>query len=121
MSECARRVYSGGPWEMEVAYCRAIVRAGWACVSGTCAIGDDGRVIAPGNPYEQALACLSKIRRALEELGIPLANVVRTRIYVTRIEDWKHIARAHHEYFAHHPPVTTMVQVARLIDPELLV
>ena len=116
-----RRVFTGAPWEAKVGYCRAIERSGWVLVSGTVAVDSQGRVLTPGNAYRQALACFGTIERALTELGVPIDAVVRTRMYVTNMDDWMEIGRAHAEFFAAHPPVTTMVQVSRLIDPDLVV
>jgi len=121
MSEATRRVFSGAPWEAKVGYCRAIEREGWVMLSGTAAVDPHGRVIAPGNAYQQSVACLEKIRDALKELSVPLGCVMRTRMYVKNIDDWSEVGRAHAEFFATHPPATTMIEVSRLIDPELLV
>ena len=116
-----RRVFTGAPWEGKVGYCRAIERSGWVLVSGTVAVDVAGRVIAPRNAYQQAVACFDIIRSALAELSVTLDCVMRTRMFVTNIDDWSEIGRAHAECFSEFPPVTSMVQVARLIDPELVV
>lgn len=116
-----QRVFSGAPWEAKVGYCRA-VRAGDAIhVTGTAPVAEGGGVHAPGDGYEQARRCFEIIAGSLEELGVGLDAVVRTRMYVTDISRWEEFGRAHHEFFADHPPATTMVEVSALIDPEMLI
>ncbi len=115
------RVFSGAPWEERVAYCRALRVGERVFVTGTASVADDGSVHAPGDPYEQTRRCLEIIRRALAELGVGMDKVVRTRMFVTDIERWQDIGRAHGEVFGDFPPTTTMVEVRRLIDPDLLV
>jgi isochorismate pyruvate lyase len=90
-------------------------------VSGTAPVGADGSVVAPGDGYAQALRCLEIVRKALEELGGGLSDVVRTRMFVTDIARWEEFGRAHREVFAAHPPATAMVQVSALIDPAMLI
>jgi len=104
-----------------VGYCRAVRRGSHVAVSGTAPIGADGRVVAPGDGYAQAARCLEIMGTALVELGAGLADVVRTRMFVTEISRWEEFARAHREAFGAHPPATTMVQVGALIDPEMLI
>jgi enamine deaminase RidA (YjgF/YER057c/UK114 family) len=89
-------------------------------VSGTAAVGDDGNVAFPGDPYHQARRCLEIILSALKELGASPDHVVRTRIYAREPEHWPEIGRAHGEIFAHIQPATTMV-FTRFIDPQMLV
>lgn len=90
-------------------------------VSGTAPVGTDGRVVAPGDGYAQAVRCLEIVENALAELGAGLADVVRTRMFVTEVSRWEEFARAHREAFGAHPPATTMVQVGALIDPAMLI
>ncbi len=116
-----RRVASGTPWEDAVGYCRALRVGRFVFVSGTTATGPDGSVEGEGDPYRQAFRALTNLKSALGRLGASLRDVVRTRMYVTRIEDWKEIGRAHREFFGAHPPVTTMVEISRLIDPAMRV
>lgn len=116
-----QRVSSGAPWETKVGYCRALRVGAFAWVTGTAPVAEDGRVHAPGDAYEQARRCFEIIGRALGGLGLDLSAVVRTRMFVTDIGRWEEIGRAHREAFAGHPPTTTMVEVSRLIDPEMLV
>lgn len=90
-------------------------------VSGTAAVGPDGVIVAPGDMYAQTKRCIEIIGAALDELGAGLADVRRTRVFVTDISRWEEVARAHREVFGEHPPAATMVEVTRLIDPAMLV
>jgi enamine deaminase RidA (YjgF/YER057c/UK114 family) len=116
-----RRTYSKAPWESQVGYCRAIRAGELIFVTGTAPVADDGGVFAPGDAYAQARRCLELIRWALHGLGADIADVVRTRMFVTDISRWAEYGRAHAEYFAAHPPATTMVEVKSLIRPEMLI
>lgn len=116
-----RRVSSGAPWETIVGYCRAVRVGNVIHVAGTTAVGPEGNVLAPGDAGEQTRIILRKVESALQELGASLADVVRTRMYVTDIARWEDIGRAHGEFFASVRPAATMVEVSRLIDPDMLV
>lgn len=116
-----KNIRSGAPWESEVGYCRAVRVGPHIVVSGTAPVGEDGRVVGVGDAYAQAKRCIEIIAAALEEAGASLDNVVRTRMFVTDIECWSDVARAHREAFGKVMPATTMVQVSRLIDPAMLV
>ena len=117
-----RQLYSSGTsWEPVVGYSRAVRVDGRIWVSGTTSTGSDGAIVGKGDPYAQAKQAIANIERALAAAGAVLADVVRTRIFVTDIAHWREIGRAHGEAFANIRPATTMVEVARLIDPELLV
>jgi len=116
-----QRTYSGAPWEGKVGYCRAL-RVGPAIyVTGTAPVGEDGRCFAPGDAYAQTKRCFEIIQKALEDLEADMRCVVRTRMYVTDISRWEEFGRAHREFFADHPPATTMVEVKSLIDSEMLI
>ncbi len=114
-------VSSGAPWEPIVGYSRAVRVGAQIFVSGTTAVDADGRVMGQGDAYTQAKRCFAIIADALEQAGSNLEAVVRTRMYVTRISDWEGVGRAHGEVFATVRPATTLIEVSRLIDPEMLV
>jgi enamine deaminase RidA (YjgF/YER057c/UK114 family) len=114
------RISSGAPWEDVVGYSRAVRKGNQIWVSGTAAM-KDGLVVGIGDPYRQAVMCLRIIKTAIEAAGGKMSDVVRTRIYVVKIRDWEQIARAHFEFFGSIRPATTMVQVSKLIDPNMLV
>ena len=114
------RLGSGTPWEGIVGYSRVVVRGDAAWVSGTTSVVD-GAVAHPGDPGAQTRQALTAIRESLERAGFTLADVVRTRMYVTDISGWEEIGRAHGEFFGDVRPATSMVQVAALIDPVMLV
>ncbi len=117
-----RQLYSSGTsWEPVVGYSRAVRVDGRIWVSGTTSTGSDGAIVGKGDPYAQAKQAIANIERALAASGAVLADVVRTRIFVTDIAHWQEIGRAHGEAFADIRPATTMVEVSRLIDPDLLV
>ena len=116
-----QRVFSGAPWEARVGYCRALRAGDRIFVTGTAPVAEGGGVHAPGDAYAQARRCFQIIEEALAGLGATLADVTRTRMFVTDIDRWEDFGRAHAEAFGDHPPTTTMVQVSRLIDPDMLI
>jgi enamine deaminase RidA (YjgF/YER057c/UK114 family) len=113
-------VPSGTIWEDKIGYSRAVRIGRLIEVSGTSAIDRD-RIVAPGDPYQQTRFIIQKIEKALDDAGASLEDVIRTRIYVTNIKDWEAVGKAHGEFFRKIKPVTTMVEVKSLIDPNFVV
>jgi len=113
-------ISSGTIWENKIGYSRAVRIGNLIEVSGTAAVDRD-RIIAPGDSYQQTRFIIQKIERAIEEAGGSLTDVIRTRIYVTNIKDWDAVGRAHGEFFRDIKPVTSMVEVKSLIDPNIVV
>jgi len=122
MTEFRRsNLQSGAPWEAEVGYSRAVRVGRFIAVSGSAAIDNKGRLVGEGDMYVQARQCIEVIGTALERAGGRLSDVVRTRIFVTDIERWADVGRAHREAFGNVMPATSMVEVSRLIDARMLV
>ncbi len=111
---------SGAPWENRVGYSRAVKVGNVIEISGTTAVDGD-KVVGKGNLYDQAFFIFQKIGKVLAEAGSSLDDVVRTRMYVTNIADWEEAGKAHAHFFKNIKPATTMIEVSKLIDKELLI
>ncbi len=116
-----KNISSHSPWEKEVGYSRAVRVGSFIFVAGTTASDENGKVVGADDSYTQTVYCIKKIRTALLSAGSDLSHVVRTRMFVTNIRDWKEIARAHSEFFREIKPAATLIQVSRLMIKKMLI
>jgi len=116
-----QNVSSGTKWEAIGGYSRAVRIGNWVAVAGTTASDENSQVVHVGDPYGQATYIFRKIERALKEVGASLNDVIRTRMYVVNMEHWQEVVRAHGEIFGQIRPVSTLVEISALVDPDHLV
>jgi enamine deaminase RidA (YjgF/YER057c/UK114 family) len=121
MTSKRQHVFTGSPYEEKIGVCRAVRDGRFIAVTGTAPLGEDGNTVGKGDAAAQARRCLEIIEAALNELGSGLSDVIRTRIFLTRIEDWQAVAEIHGELFRDVHPATTVVQVTAFMDPEWLI
>lgn len=116
-----QNISTGSPYEPIIGISRAVRIGNIIAIAGTAPLGPDGKTVGVGDPAVQARRCFEICQLALEKLGASLGNVIRTRILLTRIEDWESVAQVHGEFFRDIRPVNTIMQVTRFIDPEWLI
>jgi enamine deaminase RidA (YjgF/YER057c/UK114 family) len=115
------RISSSAPWEPIFGYSRAVKAGGWLAVSGTTSFDENGRILGRNQMYTQARRAIANIAAALEQAGMTLADVVRTRAFITDMQRFPEVARAHLEAFGDNPPASTVVEIRRLVNPDMMI
>jgi len=116
-----QNISTGSKWEPLIGYSRAVKVGNMIFVSGTTGMGEDGKLVGPGDPYKQTVQAFKVVEKALARAGASLKDVVRTRLYVTDISKWEAYGRAHGELFGEIRPATAMIQISKLIEPDMVV
>ena len=116
-----KRAFTNAPWEKKVGYCRALKAGPHIFITGTAPVAKDGSVFAPGDAYQQTKRCFEIIKENLAKFNANFSHVVRTRMFVTNISRWEEYGRAHQEAFADFPPTTSMLEIQKLIHPDMLI
>ena len=114
-------ISTGSKWEPILGYSRAVKVGNYVHVSGTTGGGADGKIVGVGDPYAQTVQAIKNLQAGLERAGADLENVVRTRLFVTKISEWEKFGKAHGEFFGEVRPAMTIVEVSKLIDPDMMI
>jgi enamine deaminase RidA (YjgF/YER057c/UK114 family) len=114
-------ISTGSKWEPILGYSRAVKVGNYVHVSGTTGSGTDGKIVGVGDPYTQTVQAIKNLQAGLQKAGADLKHVVRTRLFVTKISEWEKFGKAHGEFFGEVRPAMTIVEVSKLIDPDMMI